>query len=392
MDFSLPEDVKMVQTLVGDFVNDQLRPLERELLGRAADSSDARVSLPREVEDRLVAMVRDIGLWGIGVPEEFGGVGLSTLGNCLVEEELCKTIVPFDLGDVSPVLFDCTPRQREDYLVPVLDRRRTALIALMEPGKGADIADMSTIYRRENGTYRLNGAKLCFPRLDPAGDCFAVVFAAGMGEGAAAGPSCFLVDSGTPGLSVGQGGQRVGWRTQLREPVSVVLQDCCVTPDSLLGQEGGAFHLGRKWLPSRRLVRGARAVGVAGRLLEEAATQAQSWQSFGQLICGRTSVEAALADIAVGVHACRLMVYEAASKADEGQPVKREAAMVKLFATQMIRSAADRVAHVFGGPPHLAGLPMERMCCHALATSATDLALELQRHIIAADILKGLTV
>jgi len=120
--------------------------------------------------------------------------------------------------------------------------------------------------------------------------------------------------------------------------------------------------------------------------------QAQSWQSFGQFISRRTSIEAALADIAMGIHACRLMVYEAAWKADGGESIRRQAAMVKLFATEMVHSVADGVAHIFNGPPYMAGLPMERLCHHALATSATELALELQRSIIAQDILKGLKV
>ena len=127
-------------------------------------------------------------------------------------------------------------------------------------------------------------------------------------------------------------------------------------------------------------------------MLEEATIQAQTWQSFGQNISKRTSVQAALADIAVSIHAGRLMVYEAAWKADKGEYIRREAAMVKLFATEMIHNAADRVNHIFNGPPYTAGLPMERLCRRALAANATDMALELQRNIIARDILKGLKV
>ena len=126
---------------------------------------------------------------------------------------------------------------------------------------------------------------------------------------------------------------------------------------------------------------------MAQLLLEEATTQAISWQSFGQLISRRTSSEAARADIAMFIHAGRLMVYEAAWKADKGKSIRREAAMVKLFATQMIHNVADRVAHIYSAPPYIAGLPMERLCRQALATSTTELAMELQRSIIARDIL-----
>ncbi len=392
MDFDIPEELKMVQSLVRDFVNEQLKPLERDILGRAADLSDAAAFLPPDTEEKLVGMAMEIGLWGISVPEELGGAGLNTLGACLVEEELAQTVVPFSFGDVTPILFDCSAAQRESYFVPLLQRQRHAYLALMEPGKGGNLADMGMRARRVNGHYVLSGSKLSFSR--PAGDkdYFAVVFAVTAETGPRDGVSCFLVDGNTPGFSVRGDQEETGWRTQIRRPILLTFDECRLTEDSLLGQEGKAFSLGRQWLAPRRLVRAARCVGVALRLLEEATTQAQSWQSFGQVISGRVDIEAALADIATGVHACRLMVHQAAWKSDSGEGIKREAAMVKLFATQMVHNAADRVGHIFSGPPYTVGQPMERLCRNALATTGTELALELQRSIIVKDILKGLKV
>ena len=206
------------------------------------------------------------------------------------------------------------------------------------------------------------------------------------------GATCFLVDKETPGFSVIGGEEKTGWSSQLREPMFLVFNNCRVPGGNMLGEEGKAFHLGRKWLPARRVIRGARCIGVARRLLDEVIIQAQSWQSFGQPVYRRASVRAALADIAMLIRAGRLMVYEAAWKADKGESIRREAAMVKLYTTQIIHTVADRVAHVFNGPPYTAGLPMERLCRQALATSAAELALELQRSIIATDILKGMKV
>ena len=223
-------------------------------------------------------------------------------------------------------------------------------------------------------------------------DYFAVVFAT-TEKGARDRVTCFLVDKDTPGFSVRGGEEKIGWQSQVREPMLLVFDHCQVPTENILGEEGKAFSLGKKWLPSRRIIRGARCIGVAQRLLEEATTQAQSWQSFGQFISKRASIEAALVDIAMFIHACRLMVYEAAWKADKGEPIRREAAMVKLFATQMIHNVSDRVAHIYNGPAYISGLPMmERLCRYALAASATELALELQRSIIAKDILKGVKV
>ncbi len=388
MDFELPEELKMIQSLTKDFVNDQLKPLERDLMGRAADLSDAWMFLPEETEEKLVKMAQDMGLWGVSIPEELGGVGLSTLGNCLVEEELAQTVIPFNFGDVTPILFDCNDRQMESYFFPAFNRRKQPYLALMEPDKGTDVSTMGMRAERANGYYLLNGKKVSLSRASK--DYFAVVFAATAGNGARDGVTCFLVDKDTPGLRVMGGEAKTGWQSQVREPILLVFDHCRVPAENILGEEGKAFSLGKKWLPPRRIIRGARCVGVAQRLLEEATTHAQSWQSFGELISGQTNIQAALSDIAVAIHACRLMVYEAAWKADKEEPIRREAAMVKLFATQMIHNVADRVTHIYGGPPYVAGLPMERLCRHALATSATELALELQRSIIAKDTLKGL--
>ncbi len=388
VDFEIPEDLKMVQSLVRDFVHDQLRPLERDLLGRAAGLKDARAYLPPETDEKLMNMATDIGLWGLSVPEELGGMGLSTLGNCLAEEELAQTIVPFTFGDVTPILFECNAEQKDRYFLPHFHRRRQAYIALLEPQDGANLPAMQTMAVKVNGDYVISGRKMSFSRVGD--DHFAIVFAATPGVGS--GATCFLVEKGMPGFTVAGGEEGVGWRTQVKPALSLAFADCRVPAQSILGEPGAAFQLGKKWLPARRLVRGARCVGVGQRLLEEAKAHVESWQSYGEHLSRRPGIESALADIAVSIHACRLVVHEAAWKADSSMNIKREAAMVKLFATQMIRTVADRVSHVFNGPPYTQGLPMQRLCSDAVATNAVDLALELQSGIIAGDIMKGLKV
>jgi len=392
MDFDIPEELKMVQSMVRDFVTDQLKPLERIVLGRAADLSDAQMFLPPDKEQELMGMVKDMGLWGVGVPEELGGAGLGTLGTCLVEEELAQTVLPFDLGDVTPLLFDCNEQQKELYFKPALNREKLPYLALMEPAKEAsEPENLALRAEKSNGSYVLSGKKLSLSR--PGEDYFAVVFATSSPEGPVrGGVSCFLVDKGSPGFSVAGDEEISGWEARERRPLSLVFDRCKVGVENMLGEEGKAFQLGKKWLPARRIVRGARCVGAAQRILDECTIQAQTWTSFGQTISGRPSVQAALADIATNIHAARLMAYEAAWKADQGQSVQRQAAMVKLFATQMVHFVADNAAHIFNAPAYVGGLPIERFSGNAIAASTTRLALQLQRNIIARDILKGLKV
>ena len=143
MDFEIPEELKMIQSLVRDFVNDQLKPLERDMMGRAADLSDARMYLPEDIEEKLVKMAEEMGLWGVGVPEELGGAGLSVLGNCLVEEELAQTVIPFTFGDVTPILFDCDAEQKEKYFLPALHRQKQAYLALIDCRSGEECPSLA---------------------------------------------------------------------------------------------------------------------------------------------------------------------------------------------------------------------------------------------------------
>jgi acyl-CoA dehydrogenase len=382
MDFNLSEEQKMIQSLAKEFVQGQLKPLERDILGKAADLSDSRAYLPAEKEADLVKQARELGLWGLGIPEELGGAGLDTLGVCLVEEELANTVVPFNFGDVTPILFDCNHEQRAKYLQPAQNREKFPYLALMESSPG--ITGMQTRAHQVNGNFILDGKKLTLSRAGK--DFFAVVFAR-----VEKGVSCFLVEKDTPGFDVNGDTERTGWLSRVKEPLTLVFENCKIPPENLLGEEGKAFKLGEKWLPGRRVVRGARTVGLARRLLEEAAVQAQAASAFGKSVATRTSIRAALADMAAGIHAARLMVYEAACMADSGQNISRRAAMVKLQASRMLSSVTDLVSHIYNGPT-CAGLTVTRLCRHAVETNIQELALEKQRNIIAGDILKGLEV
>ncbi|MEA1958643.1 MAG: acyl-CoA dehydrogenase family protein [Chloroflexota bacterium] len=387
MDFEIPEELKMVQNSVRQFVKDELMDLEREILGREGDPTTGRVALPPDEERKLFEMVDDMGLWGISVPEELGGPGLPLLGLCLVEEELAKTIVPFSFGDVSPILFDASEEQRQRYLQPLITNEKRSCVALLE-GASDDPISMATTAARENGDYVLNGRKLCMAHVTDPGD-FTIVFAVTDKEkGVRGGVTCFLVDRDTPGYTVTGTGERAGRFAQVIEPIVLTFDNCRVPAANVLGEDGKAFHLGAKWLPQRRIAKGARCVGAADRLLEICKEYTQNWAAFGHLIQERPSVHRDLADIAIGVHAARLMVYHAAFKADLEEDIHKETAMVKVFATEMVERASDRATQLHGGPMYTRNLPMSRLCRNAVAASASDQALELQRTIIAKDILR----
>ena len=391
MDFNIPEDLKMVQTLARDFVKDQLIPLEKEVLGRETDLEGTRRGLSPEKEAELLKMVREVGLWGLSVPEEMGGGGLGVFGTCLVEEELAKTVLPLDFGDVTPLLFECNNEQRRDYLQPLVEGRKSAFLALVEPGKGIDPGQMEMAAVKVEGSFILNGRKMAFSRKEAAD--FAIVFAVtDPAKGLREGVTCFLVDKDVKGFTVTGGGERTGWRAQVAQPVTLIFKDCQVAVAKILGEEGKAFHLGKKWLTGRRVVRGARCVGAAVRLLDKAVEHARSWTSFGQVISGWPGIQALLAEIAIDIQAARLMVYQAAWKADAGQDIRHEAAMVKVFAAEMLRRVADRAVLIKNGPGPVQGLPLEHLCRDLLAQNLAARELEVQKSLVAEGVLKSGTI
>ncbi len=388
MDFNLPEELKMLQALVRDFVKDRLLPLERELLGRDGEPSSGKLYLPKEIESDLIRTAKEMGLWGLNLPEELGGVGLSTLGICLVQEELARTIVPFNFGYITPLLFECSEEQKEEYLKPVLEREKRAAIALLEPGEEVAPLTIKTRAEKVDDGYLLNGSKIALSAIGE-GD-FALVFATTDPEaGVREGVTCFLVDYGTPGFSVLEDGE-IRWQTYFQKPLLLLFKDCLVKREKILGKEGRAFSLGSNWLLRERIIRGARCVGAASRLLEASVEYAKNWEKFGKPVASSLSAQGALADMATDIKAARLMVYSAACKADEGEKMVEEVAMVKVFTSQMLSRCADRAVQIHGGPIPAQELPLERLCQNALVTSAAERALELQKAIITSDLLKRL--
>ena len=387
MDFNIPEDLKMVQTLARDFVKDQLIPLEKEVLGRESDLEGARRTLPPEKEAELVKIVKDMGLWGFSVPEQAGGVGLGVLASCLIEEELAKTVVQIKFGDVSPLLFDCNEEQKREYLLPVIEGSKTYYLALLEPGTGVDPSSLEMKASKVDGGYVLNGSKLTFADFSTAD--FAIVFAiTGTGKNIREGVTCFLVDIGTTGFTVKGGEDKKGWKAQVGAPLTLVFDNCKVQAKNILGEEGKAFQLGKKWLAQRRIVRASRCVGAAVRLLDKAVEHAKSWTSFGQPISGWPNIQVALAEMAVDIHAARMMVYQAACKADAGEDIHSEAAMAKVFSTEMLKRTADKAILIKNGPGPVQGLPLEILCQSLMVRNIGQRGLEVQKSIIAGDILK----
>ncbi len=388
MDFEISEELKLTREAARDFVKRGLLPLERDLLD--SESEHTGGTLSKEVMDGLKKKAKEIGFWGLRIPEEFGGLGASILCLCLVEEELAQTIIPFNFGDITPILFHCNEEQKRKYLDPAIEGTKQYSLALLEPGNPRP-ESLKTRASKENCHYVIEGQKLVMQAID-IGE-FVITFAVTDPEKPPReGVTCFLVDRDTPGLITAGGGEKIGWQVQLIKPIVLSFNRCKVPAENILGEIGHAFYLGAKWLPSRRIVRAARCIGVGKRLLEVCSEYAKTWEIFRQTISEQTRVQRILADIATDIHAARLMVHYAAYMADKGEDIYREAAMVKVFATEMVNRVADRTVQLHGGPAYTKGLSVERLCRNAIAASFNEEALELQRASLTRDILRGISL
>lgn len=376
MDFSIPEELRMLRDSARRFVQQELLPLE-PLYANEAD-------IPDDVRARLQAKAKELGFWIFDLPEAYGGGGVGYLGMCLVCEELARCNVPsFRAPTVftpylGPVLFRCTPEQQQKYLYPVISGDKRTCFALTEPNGGSDPSQMLTTAAREGEGYRINGAKIFITGADKAD--FVQLFAR-----TPEGVSCFLIDRGTPGMHLGQSFELMS----PDRPWEVVFDNVFVPAVQLVGEPGKGWELAREFLDVGRLIHGPKAIGRAERVLELAIAYANERKTFGEPLANRQAIQWMVADSAVELNAARLMTMHAAWKADQGMDFHIEASQVKLYADEMLMRVADRALQIHGGMGLSRELPLELIFRDARSRLITEGSSEMQRMIIAREMLSG---
>ena len=353
--FELSEEHRMLQDLVAKFVDRDLIPLEKNVLAR--EMSGQKAALSDAEEDKLLATCKELGLWGLDVPEEFGGASLPAVALMGVYEEQARTCVPFTFPPDSPNLHMLmrvvNDEQRRKYLEPYARGEAQSAIAISEPGAGGDPAGMTTRAVRDGGDWVINGRKIWVSRV-PQAD-FVIVMAR-TGEGKRhEGVSAFIVERNTKGFIIEReipmlGGQRT---------YELVFEDCRIPASQLLGMEGKGFAPMQLRLTVRRLQIGAWCIGMTRRALDMMVEHTRQRVTFGQRLADRQAIQWWIADAALKLHACRLMVYDAAEKVDAGKDVRMEASMVKLFGTEMATETIDHAMQAFGAMGVAKELPLQ---------------------------------
>ncbi len=352
---ALSEEHRMLQDLVAKFVDRELMPLERSVLAREARGE--KYGLTREQEAPLLAKCRELGLWALDVPEELGGANLPAVALMAINEELGRTIVPFTFPPDSPnlhmLLAAADERQRELYLKPYAEGRAHSAIAISEPGAGGDPAEMTTRAVKDGDQWVINGRKIWVSRV-PQAD-FVIVMAR-TGEGKRhEGISAFIVEKDTPGFIIEREIAMIGGH----RTYELVFEDCRVPEAQVLGRLGHGFAPMQLRLTVRRLQIGAWCIGIARRALEMLCEQAKNRTTFGTKLSERQAIQWWVADAATRIHACRLMVADAAAKQDAGQDVRTEASMIKVFATEMAQEVVDNAMQTYGAMGMTKELPLQ---------------------------------
>ena len=381
----LPEEHRMVLDLVRKFVERDLMPLEAAVLKREAGGD--RYGVSAEEEAARYVTCKELGLWGLDVPEEFGGANLPISTLMAIEEEMGRTVTPFLFPPDSPnlhmLMSVADPRQRKLYLEPYARGEARSSIAISEPGAGGDPAGMTTRAVPSGNGWVINGRKIWVsgvPRAD-----FVIVMAR-TGEGKREeGVTAFIVEKGTKGFTIEREIQMIGGR----RTYELVFEDCYVDGEQILGALGRGYAPMQLRLNVRRLQMGARSIGMSRRALQMMCEHAQQRVTFGVKLADRQAVQWWIADAALRIHACRLMVRDAALKLEAGHDVRNEASMVKLFGTEMADSVLDNAMQCFGAMGMTKELPLQLMAEQVRVQRIYEGPSEVHRMAIARRVLKG---
>lgn len=383
MDFEIPENLRIMQDTIRRFVNQDLEPISQKV-----EEEDC-------IPEEIVQQMRDLGLFGLAIPEEYGGLGLGTLGECLVYEELSKTNAAFrsrigtsnGIGSMG-ILFVGTEEQKQKYLPKIATGEWTSCFALSEPEAGSDAANIKTTAVRDGDSFVLNGLKHFITNGDVA-DIATVIALTDKEKRTRGGITAFVVENGTPGFSVGTIERKMGLRGS--HTCELLFDNCRVPVAQVIGGEpliGQGFKTAMSVLDKGRLTMGACALGAAQKLLDLCTDYAKQRVQFGKPIAQFQSVGNMLADMATEIYAARQMLYHAAWLRDQGKKVIKEASMVKLFCTEMACRASYNAVQIFGGSGYMKDFPIERFYRDLRLYTIYEGTSEIQRLVIARELTK----
>ncbi len=380
MNFELSEEHKMIQKTAREFAEKEVRPLAREL--------DETGKFPRETFRKAAAL----GFTGVYLPESYGGAGFDHVAYCLVIEEIsrvcastgvilsvCNTLFP------DPILRFGTEAQKRKYVVPHARGEKIGCYCLTEPQAGSDAGNQKTTAVRRGDAYVLNGTKAWVTNGAVADT--AIVYAVTDPAQGSKGISAFIVESRFPGWKVVREEKKMG--IIATATAEILLQDCQVPKENLVGEEGQGFKIALRTLDDGRVGIAAQATGIAQGAYEESLNYSQQRVAFGQPISSFQAIRFMLADMATEIEAARLLLRRAAWLQDHAERYSLEASLAKLFASEMAQRVCHKAVQIHGGYGFSRDYAVERMYRDQRITELYEGTSEIQRLVIARHLLGG---
>jgi alkylation response protein AidB-like acyl-CoA dehydrogenase len=383
VDLNLTEEQTLIVGMVRRFVRDEIIPLELNL---DPDASE----LPAEERDRLVGLTREMGLYGLGIPPEYGGPEIDLVTQTLIAVEISQ----HRAGLYAPCygafggaglaqLFEATDAQKERYLYPTLKGEKRGFFGLSEPSGGSDPARaIQTRAVQDGDDWIINGSKLWISGADKAD--YGLIFARTAPDKGRNGVTCFIVDTDTPGFHVRR---IVHTLRSAHYATELSFEDMRVPASNILGKVNGGFAIANDRLTRQRIPYAAGCIGVAIKAQEMALDYVPQRETFGAPLATRQGIQWMLVDNEIDIRQSLWITLEAASKADRGEPFRKEAAMAKLTASEAGGRVVDRCMQMFGGLGVAKELPFERWFREMRIRRIGEGPSEVQKHVIARELL-----
>jgi acyl-CoA dehydrogenase len=382
MDFRLPEELVRMKETIREFVENEVEPYAMQI-----EEED-------RVPDHILEKSKEMGLFGLSIPEEYGGMGLSMLGKCAIFEELGKTINGYTtiigahngIGSVGIVQFG-TEEQKKKYLPKMATGEWIGAFALTEPQAGSNAAAIKTTAVKKGDRYILNGQKIYITNA-PYAHVFTVMAVTDPSKGPK-GITSFIVERDFPGFHVGSIEKKMGLHGS--HTAQLYFEDMEVPEENVLGKEGEGYVNALKILANGRAGLAARCLGSCQYLLDRSVRYALEREQFGKPIFEQQIIQHYLAEMALEIETLRWMTYRVAWMTDQGMNVIKEAAMLKLYGSEVYNRVADKAVQIHGGIGYIADYPIERFYRDARITRIYEGTSEIQKNIIAAQLKKEYT-
>ena len=376
----LKPEIEQMKTMVRNYVEREVEPYAQQI-----EEED-------KIPQHLIEQAKELGLFGISIPEEYGGIGLNTVGKAVVLEQLGRTHNGFvslisahtGIGSTGLVRL-ASPYLKEKYLPGMAAGEKIGAFALSEPGAGSDATNLETRAEKRGDKWIVNGTKH-FITNAPVADVFTVFALTDKEKGAKGGITAFLIEKDFPGFTIGKIDKKMGLRGSYT--AQLIFEDCEVPDVNVIGEVGMGYISALTILGEGRVGLAARAVGSCDKLIELSATYAKERKQFGKPIADNQAIQWMLADMATETEAARMLTLKAAHMIDDGEKVIKEASMAKLFASDVFNRVADKAVQIHGGMGYVSDYPIERFYRDARITKIYEGTNEIQRLIIARKVLE----